>query len=262
MLTAALGSQLHSARFNQFGSVPWELRVPLSDIVLGGVLGEGTFGVVYSASCRGRAVAVKRLKLVHSGAAYISPEVVRHKLEAEATLMCRLDHPHIIRFIGLVAEGHRPPAIVTELAVGSLHELLLGSNRWDATDMELRAQRPVTDDRLALNPRLSTLSQRAAQPPLSWARRVVLAHQLANGVAYLHAQVLSSISQSSDLPCCVLSHSCRRFTQRYGLWSISSLRLTLHPGTSNHSQRPQASQLSHRSLWCPQTFGFWGVQTD
>ena len=58
----ALGEQVETIAFNRFGSVPWSLRVPRAEVALGQVLGEGSYGVVYSASWRGRAVAVKRLK--------------------------------------------------------------------------------------------------------------------------------------------------------------------------------------------------------
>ena len=50
--------QVHATSFNRFGSVPWSLRVPRSEVVLGATLGEGSFGVVFAASWRGRAVAV------------------------------------------------------------------------------------------------------------------------------------------------------------------------------------------------------------
>ena len=58
VVTLALGEQVHATSFNRFGSVPWSLRVPRSEVVLGATLGEGSFGVVFAASWRGRAVAV------------------------------------------------------------------------------------------------------------------------------------------------------------------------------------------------------------
>ena len=53
--------QVHATSFNRFGSVPWSLRVPRSEVLLGATLGEGSFGVVFAASWRGRAVAVSLL---------------------------------------------------------------------------------------------------------------------------------------------------------------------------------------------------------
>ena len=206
----------------------------MSDIALGGVLGEGTFGVVFAASCRGRAVALKRLKLLHFGATYVSPQMLRHKLEAEATLMCRLDHPHIIRFIGLLAEeGHRPPAIVTELAVGSLHELLLGPDR-DGVGLELGLVRVQPD----LDRQRAAHTQPAVQPTLSWSRRVLLAQQLASGVAYLHAQEPPIIHRDLKPANCLIDRCGTLKLSDFGLSRLIESATDLHSAADYAARSP------------------------
>ena len=39
---SGLGEQVETIAFNRFGSVPWSLRVPRSEVALGQVLGEGS----------------------------------------------------------------------------------------------------------------------------------------------------------------------------------------------------------------------------
>ena len=53
VVLAALGEQVHTTRFNRFGSVPWLLRVPKDEVSLAAQLGEGSFGQVYAAAWRG-----------------------------------------------------------------------------------------------------------------------------------------------------------------------------------------------------------------
>ena len=99
--------QVHATSFNRFGSVPWSLRVPRSEVLLGATLGEGSFGVVFAASWQGRAVAVKRLKTAgfrgDETGALAGAELLRlqDRIECEATLMSRLRHPHVVRRPGL-----------------------------------------------------------------------------------------------------------------------------------------------------------------
>ena len=158
IMVVALVGQLASTSFTPFGSVPWALRVPLAHVRLGQQLGEGSFGVVYAAACRGRQVAVKRLKTYGAlTAAQVS--TLQQALEREATLLSQLEHPHVVRFLGLVIEASSaaPPALMTSLMTGgSLDSLLFDGG--------------------------------AAAPPLPWATRVRLARELTLGVDYLHSR--------------------------------------------------------------------------
>ena len=126
MILAALGEEVHTTRFTKFGSVPWLLRVPISEVSIGAEVGEGAFARVYAGSWRGGAVALKRLKtdalIGPRAAAGRGPDGrpsreadalrrqalqrLEAELEAEAALLCKaaLRHNHILRFIGLVVE--------------------------------------------------------------------------------------------------------------------------------------------------------------
>ena len=156
----ALGEQLSFTSFNRFGTVPWALRVPVGRLIPSSYLGQGAFGLVYSASLYGRMVAVKRLKTL----AFQSTVEVRRltdALECEATLLSQLQHPNVVRFIGLAFEDHLTegvylPMIVTELLPqGTLHALLCGQS---------------------------------GRQPLPWGRRLELAKHLTAGVQYLHSR--------------------------------------------------------------------------
>ncbi|XP_046960107.1 tyrosine-protein kinase Shark isoform X2 [Vanessa cardui] len=109
--------------------------IPLSELTLGGVLGEGEFGAVVRGVHRaaGRApapVAVKTLRAHHAPA-------TRRDFLAEARLMMALRHPCIVRIIG-VSLGP-PLAMVQELVpLGSLLEYLLRATERPSPGYELR----------------------------------------------------------------------------------------------------------------------------
>ena len=185
LVLAALGEQLHHTSFNRFGSVPWALRVPIYEVVLGAPLGEGSFGVVWAGSWRGRPIALKRLRPFHL------PDIemlrLERMLESEATLMSKLaPHPNVVRFLGLVIDPHAPPALLTELcALGSLHHLLYGAS----ADTDLPGGRRPSDSRL---------------PPLPWPRRLQLALDLARGIEFLHGLSPPMIHRDLKPQNCVL----------------------------------------------------------
>ncbi|KAF6725317.1 Protein-tyrosine kinase 2-beta [Oryzias melastigma] len=87
-----------------------KLRISRDDVVLGGILGEGFFGEVHegvytSQSGEKTRVAIKTCK-------ECSAEV-KEKFLSEAGLMKNLDHPHIVRLIGVIEVD--PVWIVMEL---------------------------------------------------------------------------------------------------------------------------------------------------
>ena len=218
LVTLALGEQVHATSFNRFGSVPWSMRVPRSEVLLGAALGEGSFGIVFAASWQGRAVAVKRLKtagLGGSGAgALAGAELLRlqDRIECEATLMSRLRHPHVVRLLGLLVEPEHVPCIMTELCpLGSLHTLLFGGENqrhtlFGAAASSLPTTSPPTTSlpttsagppAPAASSSSAAAASAAASPPaasvprhgagllrLPWRRRLELAQQLASRLAY------------------------------------------------------------------------------
>uniref|UniRef100_A0A7N0TSM1 non-specific serine/threonine protein kinase n=1 Tax=Kalanchoe fedtschenkoi TaxID=63787 RepID=A0A7N0TSM1_KALFE len=88
------------------------------DLIIGGQIGEGSCGTVYSAKWNGSEVAVK----VFSKLDYADDVVLSFK--QEISLMKRLRHPNVLLFMGAVTSG-QPLCIVTEyLPRGSLYQLL------------------------------------------------------------------------------------------------------------------------------------------
>ena len=132
--------------------------VPYSDLVMGTLLGSGSFATVYNATWHGTEVAVKVFKLPddeHGSQTSMLSAALLPKIEAEANLLAAIRHPHVVAFLGMCAA---PPSIITEkCSRGSLFDLL---------------QRANQDPRLA-----STLT---------WSLRLRLAADTAAGMAHLH----------------------------------------------------------------------------
>uniref|UniRef100_A0AAX7SY72 non-specific protein-tyrosine kinase n=1 Tax=Astatotilapia calliptera TaxID=8154 RepID=A0AAX7SY72_ASTCA len=83
-----------------------------NDIVLGRILGEGFFGEVYDGVYK-KAVSLKGLiNVAVKTCKDCSPDVME-KFMSEAVIMKNLDHPHIVRLIGIIEEN--PVWIVMEL---------------------------------------------------------------------------------------------------------------------------------------------------
>uniref|UniRef100_A0A4W6BSI7 non-specific protein-tyrosine kinase n=1 Tax=Lates calcarifer TaxID=8187 RepID=A0A4W6BSI7_LATCA len=101
------GSSLLS--FNKFLSLVVKYGIDRNDIVLGRILGEGFFGEVYDGFYKKNGdrvnVAVKTCK-------DCSPDVME-KFMSEAVIMKGLEHPHIVKLIGIIEED--PVWIVMEL---------------------------------------------------------------------------------------------------------------------------------------------------
>ena len=79
----------------------WGEHVPYSSIEVGDIIGEGTFGRVYSCRCCGKKVAMKVMHL---------PENKKELAEAvadfskEVRILIQLRHPSILHFLGAVNE--------------------------------------------------------------------------------------------------------------------------------------------------------------
>eukprot|EP01139_Manchomonas_bermudensis_P014285 Amastigsp_a508342_82.p1 type:complete len:742 gc:universal Amastigsp_a508342_82:35-2260(+) len=99
------------ARLQRLGTIN------MDELVLGDILGEGSFGKVYKADLRGVTVAAKFLTERYSAA-------VQADFDKECAIMARVDHPNIIFLIGAASI---PPnlCMVTELAAnGSLFDII------------------------------------------------------------------------------------------------------------------------------------------
>ena len=70
----------------------------MDEIVMKGAIGTGSYGEVYRAMVRGKIVAVKKLHVRNLRAEQIDAFC------QEASLMCQLNHPNIVGFIGAVTE--------------------------------------------------------------------------------------------------------------------------------------------------------------
>lgn len=252
VVTLALGEQVHATSFNRFGSVPWSLRVPRSEVLLGATLGEGSFGVVFAASWRGRAVAVKRLKTAGLGGneagALAGAELLRLQdmIECEATLMSRLRHPHVVRLLGLLIEPEHVPSLMTELCpLGSLHTLLFGGGATSLPTTSLGAGHAA--------PASATTAAAASVPRhgaglllLSWRRRLELAQQLVSGVAYLHAQNPPLIHRDLKPHNCLLDAKGALKVADFGLSRLIDSKAS---GSATHSPPLAAPQADPPDDW-------------
>ncbi len=95
-------------------------------------IGAGSYGEVYKAVVRGRVVAVKKLHVKSLKAEQVEAFCL------EAALMCQLEHPNIVGFVGAVTEPSSL-CIITEFCQrGSLADLLLNSSVQMSFQQKLR----------------------------------------------------------------------------------------------------------------------------
>ncbi|KAL9189672.1 hypothetical protein ACHAXT_009347 [Thalassiosira profunda] len=146
----------HRAMSNRFVKHPHLLTlIDPEEVILYRIIGEGTFGRVWSAKWGSSSVAVKEFVFAQAAVAGKSrqQQAIVEEIIGEAGMMAILRHPNVLQLFGcsLTAQAIW---IVSELcSLGSLRQLL--------------------DDR---------------ERPLSLESRLNLALQVAEGMAYLHAQ--------------------------------------------------------------------------
>ena len=103
-------------------------KIDFSSLVLGEVIGSGSFGKVYKASWNETRVAVKFIMPdrnaldnveLEAGETFVAIDEILHK---EAVMLSSLRHPNIVQFMGICPS---PPCIISELCQhGSLADLL------------------------------------------------------------------------------------------------------------------------------------------
>uniref|UniRef100_A0A5F8HD78 TNNI3 interacting kinase n=1 Tax=Monodelphis domestica TaxID=13616 RepID=A0A5F8HD78_MONDO len=100
--------------------LPSHFHLQLSEIEFHEIIGSGSFGKVYKGRCRNKMVAIKRYR-AHT---YCSKSDV-DMFCREVSILCRLNHPCVIQFVGACLNDPSQFAIVTQyISGGSLFALL------------------------------------------------------------------------------------------------------------------------------------------
>ncbi|KAF2976002.1 hypothetical protein EK904_001328, partial [Melospiza melodia maxima] len=100
--------------------LPSHFHLQLSEIEFHEIIGSGSFGKVYKGRCRNKIVAIKRYR----ANTYCSKSDV-DMFCREVSILCRLNHPCVIQFVGACLEDPSQFAIVTQyISGGSLFSLL------------------------------------------------------------------------------------------------------------------------------------------
>uniref|UniRef100_A0A7M4F4B4 Serine/threonine-protein kinase TNNI3K n=1 Tax=Crocodylus porosus TaxID=8502 RepID=A0A7M4F4B4_CROPO len=100
--------------------LPSHFHLQLSEIEFHEIIGSGSFGKVYKGRCRNKIVAIKRYR----ANTYCSKSDV-DMFCREVSILCRLDHPCVIQFVGACLDDPSQFAIVTQyISGGSLFSLL------------------------------------------------------------------------------------------------------------------------------------------
>ncbi|XP_056234897.1 serine/threonine-protein kinase TNNI3K isoform X2 [Seriola aureovittata] len=101
-------------------SLPSHFQLQLSELEFNEIIGSGSFGRVYRGKCRNKIVAIKRYR----ANTYCSKSDV-DMFCREVSILCRLNHPCIIHFVGACLDDPSQFAIVTQyVSGGSLFSLL------------------------------------------------------------------------------------------------------------------------------------------
>ncbi|XP_040041238.2 serine/threonine-protein kinase TNNI3K isoform X2 [Gasterosteus aculeatus] len=101
-------------------SLPSQFHLQLPDLEFNEIIGSGSFGRVYRGKCRNKTVAIKRYR----SNTYCSKSDV-DMFCREVSILCRLNHPCIIQFVGACLDNPSQFAIVTQyVSGGSLFSLL------------------------------------------------------------------------------------------------------------------------------------------
>ncbi|XP_069795533.1 serine/threonine-protein kinase TNNI3K [Narcine bancroftii] len=100
--------------------LPSHFHLHLSDIEFHEIIGSGSFGKVYKGRCRNKIVAIKRYR----ANTFCSKSDV-DMFCREVSILCRLNHPCVIQFVGACLSDPSQFAIVTQyISGGSLFSLL------------------------------------------------------------------------------------------------------------------------------------------
>ncbi|XP_060088007.1 serine/threonine-protein kinase TNNI3K isoform X2 [Heteronotia binoei] len=100
--------------------LPSHFHLQLSEIEFHEIIGSGSFGKVYKGRCRNKIVAIKRYR----ANTYCSKSDV-DMFCREVSILCRLNHPCVIQFVGACLDDPSQFAIVTQyISGGSLFSLL------------------------------------------------------------------------------------------------------------------------------------------
>ncbi|MBN3276551.1 TNI3K kinase, partial [Polyodon spathula] len=101
-------------------SLPSQYHLQLSELEFNEMIGSGSFGKVYKGRYRNKVVAIKRYR----ANTYCSKSDV-DMFCREVSILCRLNHPCVIQFVGACLEDPSQFAIVTQyVSGGSLFSLL------------------------------------------------------------------------------------------------------------------------------------------
>mmetsp|Transcript_77835 Transcript_77835/g.204372 ORF Transcript_77835/g.204372 Transcript_77835/m.204372 type:complete len:291 (-) Transcript_77835:123-995(-) len=125
-----------------------ELDIDARDLQMEGVIGEGSTAVVYKGCLHGEPVAVKEIR---AWAEEVDDQVVQ-MVQRELMVLNEVNHPHILRFLGLVRDSEPLRIVFEYCAGGSLFELL----------------------------------HHHKDIPLSWAQRLQVLIQTAQAMDYIH----------------------------------------------------------------------------
>ncbi|KAI4872317.1 hypothetical protein NFI96_027744 [Prochilodus magdalenae] len=101
-------------------SLPSNFHLQLSELEFNEIIGSGSFGKVYKGRCRNKIVAIKRYR----ANTYCSKSDT-DMFCREVSILCRLNHPCVISFVGACLDDPSQFAIVTQyVSGGSLFSLL------------------------------------------------------------------------------------------------------------------------------------------
>lgn len=109
--------------------------------IITGVLGHGGFSVVYQAHDKGedRVVAIKEI-VCNFGGTNRSVEKNLRRMLHEASVLSRLNHPHIVKFERCFAEGNRLYLVMEALTGRNLREFVLSEQRLEEAQLKDIAQ--------------------------------------------------------------------------------------------------------------------------
>eukprot|EP00898_Chlorokybus_atmophyticus_P005628 jgi/Chlat1/6066/Chrsp4S06345 len=101
-------------------SQEWEIDPTELDLSAGKLVGTGAFGEIWKVQWRGTEVAVKKMLQTLE-----TDIVATQEFRDEIALLPKLQHPHIVQFLGACSKPGYPLMIVTEfLPRGNLHDIM------------------------------------------------------------------------------------------------------------------------------------------